>query len=163
MNCPEIITDAARLRSVVDSALNHRRVALDLESNGFHRYPERICLVQLAVSDRIYLVDTLAVDGLEPLGELLAASSVEKIFHAADYDIRSLDRDWSFSVSPLFDTSIAAALVGSSRLGLDTLLKEFLDVEISKSKSSSAQTGLDARYQPSCRPTQLKMCATLNA
>ena len=134
MNCPEIITDATRLRSVVDSALNHRRVALDLESNGFHRYPERICLVQLAVSDRIYLVDPLAVDDMKPLGELLAAPSVEKIFHAADYDIRSLDRDWSFSVSPLFDTSIAAAFVGSSRLGLDTLLKECLDVEIFKSK-----------------------------
>ena len=134
MNCPEIITDATRLRSVVDSALNHRHVSLDLESNGFHRYPERICLVQLAVSDRIYLVDPLAVNDLKPLGELLAASTVEKIFHAADYDIRSLDRDWSFSISPLFDTSIAAAFVGSRRLGLDTLLKEYLDVEISKSK-----------------------------
>lgn len=134
MSCPEIITDATRLRSVVDSALNHQRLALDLESNGFHRYPEHICLVQLAVSDRIYLVDPLAVDDLKPLGELLAAASVEKIFHAADYDIRSVDRDWSFSVSPLFDTSIAAAFVGSSRLGLDTLLKERLDVEIFKSK-----------------------------
>ena len=134
MKCPEIVTDSTRLRSVVDSALNQPCVALDLESNGFHRYPERICLVQLAISGRIYLVDPLAVDDLEPLGELLASSSVQKTFHAADYDIRSLDRDWSFSVSPLFDTSIAAAFVGSSRLGLDTLLKECLDVEISKSK-----------------------------
>ena len=134
MICPEIITDATRLKSVVDSALNKLLVALDLESNGFHRYPERICLVQLAVSDQVYLIDPLAVDDLEPLGELLASSTVQKVFHAADYDIRSLDRDWSFSISSLFDTSIAAAFIGNSRLGLDSLLKEHLDVEIPKSK-----------------------------
>ena len=109
-------------------------VAVDLESNGFHRYPERVCLVQLAVGEEIYLIDPLGVEDMSPLGELLAAPSVPKVFHAADYDIRSLDRDWSFHISPLFDTSIAAAFVGYRSLGLAALLKECLDVDIPKSK-----------------------------
>ena len=134
MTHPEIITDDSRLKAVVGSALKYPSAALDLESNGFHRYPERICLVQLAFADGIYLIDPLAVDDLAPLGEILSSPSVEKIFHSADYDIRSLDRDWSFPVSPLFDTSIAAAFVGYSSLGLASLLKECFDVEISKSK-----------------------------
>ena len=122
------------MKEVAASALKQPRVSLDLESNGFHRYPERVCLVQVAVADDIYLIDPLAVGDISPLGDLLAAPSSEKIFHSADYDIRSLDRDWSFRVSPLFDTSIAAAFVGHSSLGLAALLKECLSVEISKTK-----------------------------
>ena len=116
------------------SALKQPRVALDLESNGFHRYPERVCLVQVAVAGGVYLIDPLAVRDISPLGDLLAAPSVEKIFHSADYDVRSLDRDWSFRVSPLFDTNIAAAFVGHSSLGLAALLKECLNVEVSKTR-----------------------------
>ena len=116
------------------SALSESCVALDIESNGFHRYPERICLVQLATGGDIFLIDPLAVEDIAPLGELLASSSVEKIFHAADYDIRSLDRDWHFQVTPLFDTSIAAAFVGHRSLGLASLLKERMDVDVPKSK-----------------------------
>ena len=93
-----------------------------------------MCLVQLAVAGSIYLIDPLAIEDISPLGELLAAPSVLKIFHSADYDIRSLDRDWSFPVLALYDTSIAAAFIGHRSLGLATLLKECLDVEIPKSK-----------------------------
>ena len=114
--------------------MRHPRVALDLESNGFHRYPERVCLVQLAVAGSSYLIDPLSVEDMTPLGDLLAAPSVEKVFHAADYDIRSLDRDWGFRVRPLFDTGIAAAFIGYEQLGLAAVLKECLDVEVPKSK-----------------------------
>ena len=86
------------------------------------------------MADSVYLIDPLAVKDISPLGDLLAAPSVEKIFHSADYDIRSLDRDWSFRVSPLFDTGIAAAFVGHTSLGLAALLKECLNVEVSKTK-----------------------------
>lgn len=116
------------------SALSESCVALDIESNGFHRYPERICLVQLATGGNIFLIDPLAFENIAPLGELLACPSVEKMFHAASHDIRSLDRDWHFQVTPLFDTSIAAAFVGHRSLGLASLLKECLGVDIPKSK-----------------------------
>ena len=107
---------------------------MDIESNGFYRYPERVCLVQLATADGVFLIDPLAVEDVGALGELLAAPSVLKIFHAADYDVRSLRRDWGFHIKPLFDTGIAAAFAGSERLGLAAALKEYLGVEVSKSK-----------------------------
>ena len=131
---PEIVTTAARLEAVAAAALAQSAVAVDIESNGFYRYPERVCLVQLATADGVFLVDPLAVEDVGALGELLAAPSVLKIFHAADYDVRSLRRDWGFHIKPLFDTGIAAAFAGSERLGLAAALKEYLGVEVSKSK-----------------------------
>ena len=110
------------------------RLGFDLESNGFFRYPERICLIQLFASGRVYLIDPLAIDDMSPLGEVLANSSVETVLHSGDHDIRSLDRDWGFRVGNLFDTSIAAAFVGSERLGLASTLQEFLQVTIPKDK-----------------------------
>ena len=132
----EIITTGPRLRAVVESALRQPRVAVDLESNGFHHYPERVCLVQLAVREAVYIIDPLplSTEDIAPLGGLLADAAVEKVFHSAGYDVRSLDRDWGFQVRGLFDTSIAAAFVGSERLGLAAVLKEHLDVEVAKDK-----------------------------
>ena len=116
------------------SAMKRPVVALDLESNGFHRYPERVCLIQLAMADEIYLIDPLAIEDMAPLGVLLSSPSVVKIFHSSDYDIRSLDRDWGFRVSPLFDTGIGAAFIGHTRLGLAAIINEWFDVEIPKTK-----------------------------
>ena len=122
------------MEAVAAAALAQSAVAVDIESNGFYRYPERVCLVQLATADGVFLIDPLAVEDVGALGELLAAPSVLKIFHAADYDVRSLRRDWGFHIKPLFDTGIAAAFAGSERLGLAAALKEYLGVEVSKSK-----------------------------
>jgi ribonuclease D len=69
-----------------------------------------------------------------PLGKVLADPKIEKILHSADYDVRSLDRDWGFRIDGLFDTSIAAAFVGMERLGLGTVALELLGVELPKSK-----------------------------
>ena len=84
--------------------------------------------------DAVYVIDPLSVDDHAPLGKLLADPSVGKVFHSADYDIRSLDRDWGFHVRGLFDTSIAAAFAGSERLGLAAVLKEYINVELNKDK-----------------------------
>ena len=130
----EVVTAGPRLAAVCDSAMRQPRVAVDLESNGFYRYPERVCLVQLATSEDVHIIDPLSIDDPAPLGKLLADPSVGKIFHSADYDIRSLDRDWGFRVRGLFDTSIAAAFVGSEKLGLAAVLKEYLDVDVDKNK-----------------------------
>ncbi len=108
------------------------QVAIDIESNGFFRYRERVCLVQLAAAGTAFLVDPLTIEDVQPLGDLLRDKSVEKVFHSADYDLRSLDRDWGFRVGNLFDTSIAAAFVGSKRLGLQSVLHEYADVELAK-------------------------------
>ncbi len=130
----ELVDRAPRLAEVVDGMSRVSRVAVDIESNGFFRYHERVCLVQLAAAETAFLVDPLAIDDVRPLGGLLADRSVEKVFHASDYDLRSLDRDWGFRVVNLFDTAIAAAFVGSSQLGLQSVLKEHGGVEITKQR-----------------------------
>ena len=120
----ELVNTESRLVEVVGHISRTPRVAVDLESNGFFRYHERICLVQFSSDDTAFLVDPLAIDNLQVLGDLFGDCSVEKVFHAADYDIRSIDRDWGFRISSLFDTSIAAALTGSQQLSLQSVVEE---------------------------------------
>ena len=110
-------------------------IAVDTESNSRHKYPERVCLVQLATAKGVYLIDTLAVEEMKPLGEILADESVVKVIHGADYDIRSLDRQWGFRVRNLFDTSVAARFVGIEKYGLSALIEELLGIQIPKSAS----------------------------
>ena len=128
------ITTQAQLEEVVESVQRQARVAVDLESNNFHRYPERVCLVQLATFDAVYIIDPLSIGDMAPLGELLANAAVEKVFHSANSDLRLLDRDWKFPVRGLFDTSMAAAFLGSEKLGLAAVLAEYLGIEIDKNK-----------------------------
>ncbi len=129
-----MVTTGPGLASAVESASGEACVAVDLESNGFYHYPERVCLVQLAIRDEVYIIDPLSVGDVSPLGELLANGAIEKVFHSADYDVRSLSREWGFGVRGLFDTGIAAAFAGSERLGLDAVLREYLGVEVVKEK-----------------------------
>ena len=130
----ELVTVASRLAEVVDWLLGEPLVAVDIESNGFFRYQERVCLLQFASAEDAFLVDPLAIDDLQPVGDLLRDRSVEKIFHSADYDLRSLDRDWGFRVNNLFDTGIAAAFVGSEHLGLQYLVEEHAGVKLTKDR-----------------------------
>ena len=71
---------------------------------------------------------------MTPLGGVLSDERVEVVLHSGDHDIRSLDRDWSFRVTSLFDTSIAAAFTGMDRLGLATVLESSLEISITKDK-----------------------------
>ena len=119
----------------MDTLRRQPRIALDLETNGFFRYPERVCLLQIATpAGRAFLVDPLALDDMAPLGAVLSDERVEIVLHSGDHDIRSLDRDWGFRVNALFDTSVAAAFTGMERLGLATVLESSLGVSITKDK-----------------------------
>ena len=114
--------------------MTHRWIGLDIEGNGFFRYPERVCLIQISIGSVPYLIDPLDVEDMEPLGKVLMDSNIVKIVHSGDYDIRSLNRDYGFKFRNVFDTSIAAGFLGSKRLGLDAILKEYVDVEVTKDK-----------------------------
>ena len=128
----ELVDTETRLAAVVSRMSRAPRVAVDVESNGFFRYHERVCLVQLATDETAFLVDPLAIGDVRLLGRLLSDQAVEKIFHAAGNDVRSLDRDWGFRVNNLFDTGIAAAFVGSTHLGLQSVLQEHMGLELAK-------------------------------
>jgi len=107
-------------------------IAVDTESNSLHAYQERICLIQISTRENDYLVDTLAIHSLEPLGEIFANSAIQKVFHAGDYDLTCLKRDYAFTFANYFDTSIAAAAVGEENLGLSTLLTKYFGFSVDK-------------------------------
>lgn len=111
---------------------NEPRVALDTEAASFHRYVDRVYLVQLSSDAETALVDPLAVSDLGPVGALMSDPRVEKIFHDADYDLRILDRDYGFRCQRLWDTRVAAQLAGETAFGLGALLEKYFGIRLSK-------------------------------
>jgi ribonuclease D len=108
------------------------RLALDCEAAGFHRYSDRLCLVQISTPAQNYILDTLAFDPSETLRPALQDPGVEVVLHGADYDLRLLDRDLRIRPRSIFDTQAAAALLGEPSLGLASLLERHLGIVVSK-------------------------------
>jgi ribonuclease D len=107
-------------------------IAVDTESNSLHAYREQVCLIQFSTDKVDYLVDPLALQDLSSLSGLFADPSVEKVFHAAEYDLICLKRDFGFLVANLFDTRWAVRILGYPGDGLDRLLTEKFAVQINK-------------------------------
>jgi len=105
-------------------------LALDTEADSLHAYPEKLCLIQISHSGGDVLVDPLSRAALAPLLEHLAARSL--ILHGADFDLRLLRRTRGFIASEVYDTAIAAQLLGRPRHGLRDLVRELLGVELQK-------------------------------
>jgi ribonuclease D len=106
-------------------------LAVDTEAASFHRYRDRVYLLQLSSRDVTAVVDPLAVD-LAPFGAMLADPAVEVVFHDADYDLRLLDREFGFRATQLFDTRVAAQLLNEPGVGLAALLEKYLGVKLDK-------------------------------
>jgi ribonuclease D len=129
---PTLIEQPEALKSLARRLLGEPRVALDTEAASFHRYVDRVYLVQLSSDAETALVDPLAVADLAPVGALLSDARVEKIFHDADYDLRILDRDYGFRCRRLWDTRVAAQLAGETAFGLGALLEKHFGIRLSK-------------------------------
>ncbi len=117
---------------MVDDLASRSRVAVDTESNSLHAYRERVCLLQFSTENADYLVDPLALAELSVLAPIFASPEIEKIFHAAEYDLICLRRDFGFSFANLFDTMHAARVLGYAAVGLDKLLGDKFGVKIDK-------------------------------
>ena len=120
------------LSEIVAAFRREPLVGADTEAASFHRYRDRIFLVQLSTRERTAVVDPLAIADLSPVGALLADAAVEKVFHDADYDLRILDRDYGFRGARIFDTRVAAQLAGEPAVGLAALLEKYLGVKLIK-------------------------------
>jgi ribonuclease D len=107
-------------------------VALDTEAASFHRYHDRIYLIQLSTPALTAVIDPLGVGSLAPIGALLADPSVEKIFHDADYDLRLFDKEFGYHARHLFDTRIAAQFLNEPGIGLGALLEKYFGVTADK-------------------------------
>ena len=129
---PIWVEDINILEQMVEELSTQSRIAVDTESNSLHAYRERVCLIQFSGGGKDYLVDPLAVDDLSLLAPLFADPKIEKIFHAAEYDLICLHRDFGFEFANLFDTMQAARILGYKFVGLDNMLSEKFDVKVDK-------------------------------
>lgn len=107
-------------------------VAIDTEGASFHRYVDRIYLLQLSTEERHAILDPLRVESVDGLGRLLESRDVEVVFHDADYDLRLLHQDYGWRVNHIFDTRIAAQLLGIKAFGLAALLDSYFGVKLDK-------------------------------
>lgn len=126
------VDDQDGLAIVVEALDSADRVAVDCEAAGYHRYSDRLCLIQLTQGDRTFLLDPFGVDPEPIVRPVLEDPRVEVVMHGADYDVRLLDRDLGVRPAGLFDTQIAASLLGVDGVGLSSLLEDRLGIRISK-------------------------------
>jgi len=170
---PTLLTDAAELPDLVERLRREPRVALDTEAASFHRYVDRVYLLQASSDRESVLIDPLAIVDLSPVGELLAAPEVEVVFHDADYDLRILHRDYGFVGRRLWDTRIAAQLCGETAFSLSALLEKHFGIRLSKQLQRAdwsqrpltdamiAYAAADTAYLPALRDRLAEQLRTL--
>ncbi len=130
-----LVTRPAGLQQLVKTLSSQPIVAVDTESNSLHAYREQVCLIQFSTPQDDYLVDPLLLPDILPLAPIFNDPNIEKVFHAAEYDVICLRRDFDFKFINLFDTMVAGRILGRKAVGLgDILLAEF-------------GVALDKRYQ----------------
>jgi ribonuclease D len=127
---PTLVAGAAALADLVARLRDEPIIAFDTESNSFHVYRERVCLLQVSTRTADFVVDPLAVDPA-PLGAVLCDGR-ETVLHGADYDVRCLRREWGWRLPRLFDTMAAARRLGRQGLGLSALVEHQFGVRLSK-------------------------------
>lgn len=131
-NGPQYIDSTEAADRFLASIASARAIALDTEGASFHRYVDRIYLLQLSTERRHAIIDPLRVDSHPALGKLLESRDVEVVFHDADYDLRLLHQDYGWRVTNIFDTRVAAQLLGIKAFGLAALLDSFFGLRLDK-------------------------------
>ncbi|MER3543034.1 MAG: hypothetical protein C4311_00140 [Chloroflexota bacterium] len=137
---PKIVATASELEALVARLRREPQIAVDTESNSLYVYYERVCLIQVSMRQEDFIIDPLALansarppeQALAPLGAVMADPAVEKVFHAAEYDLLGLKRDFNFEVVNLFDTMVAARILGWPQFGLSPLLEKHFGVRLDK-------------------------------
>ena len=129
---PLWIDAVAELDRFLSSVADVREIALDTEGASFHRFVDRIYLLQLSTRDATAVIDPLPIGKPDTLGRLLEDVRVEKVLHDADYDLRLLHQDYGWHARNIFDTRIAAQLLGLTAFGLAALLDKYFGVRLDK-------------------------------
>jgi ribonuclease D len=129
---PSFIHQPAGLDALAKTLLAESCIAVDTESNSLYAYREQVCLIQFSTRERDYLVDPLALDDLSPLRDVFCNPGIEKVFHAAEYDLICLRRDFGFEFAHIFDTMVAGRILGRDEVGLGAMLLKEFDVQVDK-------------------------------
>ena len=143
------IEDSRALDAAVERLSAQPRIACDTESNSLHAYRGRTCLIQFSTPAEDLLIDPLAIADISALAPVFADPQIEKIFHAAEYDLICLKRDFDFDVVGVFDTMAAARVCGYQRIGLGHMLEDLLGVRHGKKHQTDdwARRPLPASYR----------------
>jgi len=120
------------LHDAVKEITQSEILAVDTESNSLYAYQEQVCLIQFSTPEKDYLIDTLSLDDLSVLGPIFQSDQILKVFHAAEYDLICLFRDYGFRFDYLFDTMVAARILGLPRVGYGPLLEQYFDIKMNK-------------------------------
>ncbi len=128
INTPQAVDLAA------EQLKNAPLLAIDTEYDSFRYFREKLCLIQIYAPEKVYIIDPTVDLDMSFLARPMKSRSVLKILHAADNDIRLLKRDYGFEFHNIFDTHRAAMLLGYRHLSLDKMIREFLGIELNKSK-----------------------------
>jgi ribonuclease D len=129
---PVLVDSAAGFATMIETLARQPALALDTESNSLYRYHYRVCVVQISTLDTDFLLDPLRLRDVSPLGDILADPTIQKVFHAAENDILMLKRDFDFSFANIFDTMLAARILGWRQVSLAALLLQHFSVELDK-------------------------------
>ncbi|MDO9085574.1 MAG: HRDC domain-containing protein [Anaerolineaceae bacterium] len=121
-----------QLFDMISDLRNLSMVSVDTESNSLFEYQEKICLIQFSSNKQDYIVDTIKLRDISSLNEIFSSTKIEKVFHAAEYDLMCLKRDYHFEFNNIFDTMIASRILGFKSVGLSSLLNEFFHVDVEK-------------------------------
>ena len=127
-----LIENNEDLKKIALELQKEPEIGVDLEADSMFHYQEKVCLLQISTHALNILIDPLSIQDLSPLAPVFADPRIRKVFHGADYDIRSLYRDFGIEVHSLFDTQIAARFLGARETGLASLLKMRFNVSSDK-------------------------------
>ena len=144
----KVVKTASDLEQIANLFSNEKIIGVDVEADSLHHFKEKVCLIQISSTTQSVLIDPLPLQDLSPLKPVFANSAIKKVFHGADYDIRSLHRDFGIEINNLFDTQLACMFLGIRATGLDAVIQANFDVS------------LDKKYQKkdwSVRPLSLEM------
>jgi len=132
LNNAALIENQHDFSKLIGNLEKSAHVAIDTESNSFYAYFNRICLIQISTEQQDYIIDPFLAGDIEGFGKILSNPDIEKIFHAAANDIAGLKRDFKFTVNNVFDTSVAAKILGYRQLGLAPILLEHFGISLDK-------------------------------
>ena len=129
---PTFINKQPVFEELMGHLQNEKTLAVDTEANSLFAYQEQVCLIQISTETKDYIIDPLPLKDLAPLGRIFKNPAIEKVFHASEYDILIMHDDFDFEFSNLFDTMLAAQILGRKKLGLDSLLEQIVGIKVNK-------------------------------
>ena len=129
---PILITQQPQLAEMLERVRGHTSIAVDTESDSLYVYREKVCLIQVSIPGLDYLIDPLSGIDLKPIGQLLSNPKIQTVFHAAEYDVICLRRDYGFTFANLFDTMWVARILGWPHVGLGDIMQEKFGVTLDK-------------------------------